>query len=163
MKSGISILTILLVALLSGCQKKINDEMIRTSPELKVPIVFYFKKGTTREQINNFSDTVISYPHPGGGHSLFKGIRGVFLVGNQDYSGYALDRIDEDERQNILRAINSSPLIYKVFENVIPKEIILDAAKAKREKEELEKQKNDKRPKKEVKAISSSEVKVVNK
>ena len=156
------ILTILLVAFLSACQKKVSDEMIRSSPDLKVPIVFYFKKGITPEQINHFSNTVIGYPHPGGGYSLLKGIKIKGSVRNQDYEGFSLDRIDENERQNILQAINSSPLIYKVFENVIPNEIILDTAKAKNEKEELEKMKNDKRPRKEIKTISSGEIKIAN-
>lgn len=134
--------------------------MIRSSPDLKVPIVYYFKKGTTQDQINYFLENVTGYPDTAGkGHYLLKGIRGEFLVRNQNYSGYALDRIDEDERQNILQAINSSPLIYKVFENVIPNELILDVAKAKKEKEELEKMKNDRRPKKEIKTISSDEIK----
>lgn len=132
--------------------------MIKFGPDLKVPIVFYFKKGTTQDQINYFLDNIIGYPDPEGkGTYLMKGTYAQFLVRNQDYEGYAIDRIDEAERQNIIRVINSSPLIYKVFENVIPNEIILDAAKAKKEKEELEQLKNDNRPRKEVKEIKPDE------
>lgn len=158
MRNKILIITILLVVLFSACQQKVSSELIRFGPDLKVPIVFYFKKGTTREQINHFLENVVGYPHPEGkGHNLLKGITGQFSVRNQEYEGYALDRIDDNERQNILRIINGSPLIYKVFENVVPNEIILDAAMAKKEKEELEKLKNDNRPSKEVKIISSDE------
>ena len=62
-----------------------------------------------------------------------------------------------EERGNILRAINSSSLIYKVFENVVPNEIILDPVKAKQEKEELEKLKKDNRPNKTIGVTNSSE------
>ena len=131
------------------------------SPDQKVEILFYFKKDTKNEDVNYFLNNVIGYPHPEGkGHYSMKGIQGQFLVRTQDYEGYAIElrkNITQEERQNILNAINGSPLIYKVFENVIPNEIVLDAVKAKREKEELEKSKQDNRPKKSIVVTNSSE------
>lgn len=158
MKGNLFILILFLVGVLSACQEKVSNEMIEFGPHLKVPIVFFFKKGTSQEQINHFLHNIIGYPAPEGrGTHMMKGISAQFSVRNQDYEGYALDRIDEAERQNILRVINSSPLIYKVFENAVPKEIILDAAKAKKEKEELEQLKKDNRPPKEVIEIKPGE------
>lgn len=152
------LISIVLLAFLFSCHQQVNDEMIYFGPDQKVPIVFYFKKGTTNEEINYFLDNVLgSQRSDGKGKELLKGIQGQFMVRTQDYQGYALDRIDENERENILKAINSSPLIYKVFENVVPNEIVLDPEKAKQEKEELEKLKNDNRPKKTIVVTNSTE------
>lgn len=132
--------------------------MIYSGPDQNVPIVFYFKKGTSNSEVNYFLDNVIGYQRTDRrGTEFLKGIGGRFLVRAQDYEGYALDRLDENERGNILKAINSSPLIYKVFENVIPKEIILDPVKAGQEKEKAEQLKNDKRPNKTGVVTNSSE------
>lgn len=151
-------LAILFILLVSACRQQVNDEWIVSSPNLKVPIIFYFNKGTSNDEINYFLNNVIGYQRSDGrGTEMMRGIRGQFLVRTQDYEGYALDRIDENERENILKVINSSPLIYKVFENVIPNEIVLDPIKAKQEKVELEKLKQDNRPRKTVIVTNSSE------
>src|SRR5688500_14665857 len=117
-------ITILFFLLISACRQQVNDEWIISSPDQKVDIVFYFKKGTTNDEINYFLNNVIGYPHPEGkGHYSMKGIQAQFSVTTQDYKGYAIElrkNIATGERENILNVINSSPLIFKVFENVVP-------------------------------------------
>ena len=158
MKTKFLILTLLFLSLIPACRQQVNDEWIVSSPDLKVPIVVYFKRGATNDEINYFANNVIGHWRPDGrGNDLLKGIQGIFQVRNQDYQGFALDRIDENERENILKAISSSSLIYKVFENVVPNEIVLDPVKAKQEKEELEKAKRDNRPVKTIVITNSNE------
>lgn len=155
-------LIIFVLTSISACQQKIDDPIVKWSnPSDKIPIVFYFKKETTNDEINYFLDNVNGHQRADGrGTDLLDGMKGRFLVRNQDYVGYGIElrnNITQEQRENILKAINNSPLIYKVFENVIPNEIILDPVKAKQEKEELEKAKQDNRPKKTVGVTNSSE------
>ncbi|HEX8249047.1 MAG TPA: hypothetical protein VF599_12790 [Pyrinomonadaceae bacterium] len=148
MRGGFLIL-IALLSLLFSCRQQVNDEWIVSNPDLKVSIVFYFKKGTTNDEINYFHDNVVGRQRDDGrGTDFLDGMQVKFQVRNQDYEGYAIDlrkNVTQEERENILQAINSSPLIYKVFENVVPNEIVLDHKKAKQEKEELERTKQDNR------------------
>ena len=157
-----STLFIFILTQFSACQQKPDDSIVKwADPTDKIPIVFYFKKGTTNDEINYFLDNVIGHQRADGrGTDFLGGMQGTFQVRNQDYEGYAIElrkNITQEERENILRAINNSPLVYKVFENVVPNEIILDPIKAKQEKEELEKAKRDTRPNKSIVVTNSSE------
>jgi hypothetical protein len=125
--------------------------MIRLAgPNDRIGIVFYFKKEVTNDQINYFLNYELGRPRPDGrGSDLAKGLKGDFLVRAQGYEGYALElspEITDEERQNILIKLQQSPLVFKVFENVVPAEIVLDPSAAKKEKEVLEKAKGDNRP-----------------
>lgn len=155
------IITSLFLFTFSACHHQINDEWIVSSPSQKADIVLYFKKGTKNDDVNYFLDNVIGYQRADGrGTNLMQGIQGQFSVRNQDYEGYAIElrkSVTSEERESILNAIKNSPLIFKVFENVVPNEIVLDAAKAKKEKEELEKVKQDNRPAKTIVVTNSAE------
>lgn len=143
-----TILVLLLVLVAIGCEPSISDEMYHYGPDRESDIVFYFNRGTTNEQINDFLDNQLSDPQPSGGHWPKPGVEVTFMVRAQDFEGYAItlrpDATDE-ERGNILGVLNKSPLIYKVFENITPNNIILDSAKAKKELKELEKSKDKNR------------------
>ena len=147
--------------LVFGCGPQPSNEMIYSGPDRQSDIVYYFKKGTTNDQVNYFLDHDLGVPHPNGkGYDFIPGIQGDFRVITQDYEGYALElrhNVTNKERQNILNVIKNSPLIFKVFENVVPNEIILDSVIAKKEKEELEKAKNDNRPTKRMVVTTNSE------
>lgn len=155
------VLILLIMPFMAACQQKANDEMITISPDQKSDIVIFFKKGTKNEEINYFLDNVAGRQRPDGrGTEFLNGMQSQFQIRNQDYEGFAIelrDNATKEERENILKAVNSSPLVYKVFENVVPNEIVLDPVKAKQEKEELEKLKNDNRPKKTVVITNSTE------
>ena len=154
------LITILLF-LCSCHQQQVNDEWIKYGPDQKVDILYYFKKETTNDEVNYFLNNVLSRPRADGrGYSSIEGIQGDFYVRTQNYEGYAIElkkNVTPEEREHILKLINTSPLIHKVFENVIPKDIILDSIKAKKEKEDLEKTKQDNRPTKTIVVTNSSE------
>ena len=160
MKFIFLILSIFVLTSVSACQQKVVDEWVKMNPDQKVDILFYFKKDTKNDDVNYFLNNVISTPREDGrGYSSMEGTQAMFLVRTQDFEGYAIKLFESakpEERENILKAINSSPSIYKVFENVVPNEIVLDPVKAKQEKVELEKAKQDTRPNKKVVVTNSS-------
>ncbi len=143
----------------SACGTVQSDEMIHYGPDRNSNIVYYFKRGTTSDQINDFLNHSLGTPHSSGkGYESLPGIQGGIYVRTQDYEGYAItlrQNVTPEERDRILLAIQSSPLIFKVFENAVPNEIILDSAIAKKEKEEREKAKSDNRPNKTAVSTSS--------
>ncbi len=162
MKFIFLVLSIFVLASASACQQKVNDPIGKwADPSDKIPVVFYFKKGTTNDEINYFLDNVIGHQRADGrGTDLLDGMQGDFSIRTQDYDGHAIElrnNVTPEQRENILKAINNSLLIYKVFENVVPNEIILDPVKAKKEKEDLEKLKQDNRPTKTIVVTNSSE------
>jgi len=99
-------------------------------PDDRAEIVFFFKKDTTNDKINHFLNYEIGVPDPNGrGSDSMDGIRGLFVVYRQGYQGYALEllpNITPEQRRKILDVINNSPIIFRVYENVIPNEVILD-------------------------------------
>jgi hypothetical protein len=81
-------------------------------------------------------------------------------VAKQSYEGYAIELkpgSSDLERQNILNLLRNSPLIFKVFENVIPDEVIVDPGNTKSETEEPERARNDNRPTKRKVIVSNLE------
>lgn len=161
MKKYLIILILLIMPFMVACQQKANDEMISISPDQKSDIVVFFKKGTKNEEINYFLDNVAGRQRPDGrGIEFLDGMQSQFQIRNQDYEGFAIELSEnatQEERENILKAINSSPIVYKVFENVVPNEVVLDPVKAKQEKEAKERLKNDNRSNKTVVVTNSTE------
>jgi hypothetical protein len=134
--------------------------MYHYGPDRKSDIVFYFNRGTTNDQINNFLDNQLSDPQPSGGHWSKPGVEATFMVRAQDFEGYAITlrpNVTDEERESILGVLDNSPLIYRVFENVTPNDIVLDSVKAKQELKALERSKNDNRPTKPIVTADSSE------
>jgi hypothetical protein len=161
MKLIFFILSVFVLTSISACQQKVVDEWVKMNPDQKVDILFYFKKDTKNDDVNYFLNNVIGTPREDGrGYSSMEGSQAMFLVRTQDFEGYAIKLFESakpEERENILKAINSSPLIYKVFENVVPNELVLDPVKAQQEKEQLEKVKRDNRPTKTILVTNSNQ------
>jgi len=145
---------LILLAVCIGCGRSIPDTWVRSSPADRVGIVFYFKKEVTNDQINHFLDYELGRPTPDGrGSDLPEEVKGDFLVRAQGFEGYALElspNITKEQHEKIMTTLKQSPLIFKVFENAIPDEIILDPIAAKKEKEDSEKSARDGRPTKRV-------------
>ena len=150
MSLRISLILVFFSTFLAGCTERVyDDRMIEYSPSRRADIVYYFRKGTTNAQLNEFINKTLGVPHPGGGYSSLPGIQGDIYVITQGYEGYAITlRVNatDEQRQLILSLLKESPLIFKVFEDVSPNEIVLDPAIAKKEKEERDKATNDNRP-----------------
>jgi hypothetical protein len=116
---------------LAGCDGYPDTPMVKTpGPDDRADILFFFKKETSNDEINHFLHYEVGVPDPNGhGFGLMEGIRGWFVVYRQGYEGYALEllpNITPEQRRKILDVIDNSPIIFRVYENVVPNEIILD-------------------------------------
>jgi hypothetical protein len=99
-------------------------------PEDRNDLVFFYKKDTSYEQKELFQNTVIHKPHPEGkGYYLQDGVIDLLSIRNSDFEGYAINFSKDatpEQRERLKKAIESSPIIYKVYENVVPNEIKLE-------------------------------------
>ena len=105
-----------------------DEKWVKVSgPNDPASVVLFFKKDTTYEQREAFDKTILSYPHPEGkGYYLQPGIASTLYVRNSDYEGYAIQFSTDatsEQRERLKRSIRESPIVYKVYENVIPSQI----------------------------------------
>jgi hypothetical protein len=103
-----------------------QDEMVPVGPDLKADLVIYFKTGTTSEEIYKFSTETISTPEERGDRSLPGIWQVLYLLPVDGHEGYAVDFFPEatyEQREYVKARVKASPIVYKVMENVVPKEI----------------------------------------
>jgi hypothetical protein len=116
----------ILVLLLSGCSQRRDDAMIPVGPDQRANLVVFFKSGATNEEVNKFVHETISTPERGG-FRLLSGIwQTLNLLPVDGHEGYAITFFPEAtkaERDRVKAAVEASPIVYRVFENVAPKEI----------------------------------------
>lgn len=100
--------------------------------ELKGPddvndLVLFYKKDATYEQKEFFQNNVIHKPHPEGlGYELQDGVIDLFSIRADDYEGYAINfasKAGAERRATLKKAIESSPVVFRVYENVVPNQI----------------------------------------
>lgn len=116
-----------LVFLQSGCPFHKN-EMRSIGPEVKASLVIYFKPGVTNEQIEDFWHRVLSIKDPEGrGYSHRPGIRDISRISSvQGHEAIALTffpNATSEQRETVVRDVKSSPIFYKVLENIAPAEV----------------------------------------
>ena len=113
--------------MLSGCPIRKN-EMRPIGPEVRQNLVIFFKPGVGDKQVEGFFDEFLSKPDPNGkGFYLRKGIREFTRIHPVDgHEGIAISffpNATNEERETIKRDIRSSPLVYRVLENVAPADV----------------------------------------
>lgn len=108
----------------NGCNPK--DERINVmSPTVKGELVFFYKKGTDWEQILEFGRTVIGTPSATGFSSL-PGMMTVVSIKISGYDGKSINfqpNATDAEKAFVKKRVLESPIVYKVYENVVPNEI----------------------------------------
>lgn len=97
-------------------------------PTVKADILIYFDSNLSQEEINDFTQNVLSRPDPKGrGYDLAPGIRTrLTLRAVEGHEGIAVTFFPDatnEQRQELMRAIKASKLVYKVLENVAPDSI----------------------------------------
>jgi hypothetical protein len=107
--------------------KKSSDERVKFGPDKFTSLVVFFKKEATREQIETFYKDVISAYRPNlKGYDLPDGVALRYLIRNGDYEGvgitFSTDATPE-QREQLKKAVKESPIVYRVYENVVPNEI----------------------------------------
>jgi hypothetical protein len=105
-----------------------QSEMVPIGPDVKVDLVIYFKAGVSAEQISQFWNQVLSNPHSTGRGTWPKDgisqLLAVFRV--EGHEGVAVSfwrTATEGQRQRLKADVSSSPLVFKVLENVAPKDV----------------------------------------
>jgi len=90
-------------------------------------LVFFYKKDISYDETSFFEDNVLHKPRPDGqGGDLPDGVIDLFLVTNSGFKGFAFNfskKATPQQRQNLKSTLESSPLVHKVYEDVIPDEI----------------------------------------
>lgn len=110
---------------LNSCSS--NDEMIEFGPNNVTNLVVFFNKYTDRKQIENFYKDVISVSRSDGrGHNLPKGVALQYQIKKGDYEGVGINFSNDatlEQREKLKKAVENSPIVYKVYVNIVPSKI----------------------------------------
>ena len=112
-----------------SCSHKGSDDIERWKGlDEKNDIVSLYKNDVTYDERKKFEDSVLFEPYVKGyGHAHQEGIADLLLgriVG--DYDGGIVDfsaNSTSTQREKLIKAIKASPLVFRVYENVVPNEI----------------------------------------
>jgi hypothetical protein len=111
-----------------GCARvEQDDRTVVMSPDVPAELVYFFKKGTGWKEILEFQRTVIGIPSPdGAGSSSLPGMGTVVKIDVDGFEGEAINffpAATEDQKTFVKKRVSDSPLVYKVYEDVIPNQI----------------------------------------
>ena len=101
--------------------------MISMGPEVAASLVIFFKKEATGDQIYEFGRTVTGIPDKkGSGYWFLPGMASRVGVDINDYKGVAVvytANATEEEKAFIEKRVSKSPIVYKIYKNVVPNDI----------------------------------------
>jgi hypothetical protein len=124
MRHGSIAAIISLLFLVSGCGRP-DERMYPIGPEVKADLFIIFKTSATPEQVYKFSNETISDPKDRGSWPLpgIHEILHVYVDGREAYAVRFWPSASDDQRKYVRSRIDSSPIVYKVMENVVPADI----------------------------------------
>lgn len=111
------------------CSSPEREKMIKIGPEVKASLVIFFKAGVSDQQIEEFWHTVLSKPDPNGrGHYPLEGVGDITRVfqpvqGHEAIAVTFFPDATQAQREVIKTAVKSSPIVYKVLENIPPADV----------------------------------------
>jgi hypothetical protein len=112
----------------SSCNQRntANDKVAQIfNVDSKVELLFFFKKDSSKERQDYFYDNILMKPVQGG-HWMRDGVQGAFGIDEHGYKGFGITfcpDATQEQREDIKKRLAESPLVYKVYENVVPSEI----------------------------------------
>lgn len=124
----INVLILLTLGILqSACPRK-EEPMRRIGPEVNASLVIFFNSGVSNKQIEDFWQEVLSKPDPTGrGRYHRSGVGDIGRItpvqGHEGISISFLPDATQKEREEVIKDIEASPLVYKVLRDVAPAEI----------------------------------------
>lgn len=109
--------------LFQHCRTPTNEiSPIGRGKDGKSDLVYFFKKGITDKEIQNFLYGKLSKPKSNGkGYESLPGYESSALIIVDGYTGYEMQfkpTATKEQKKIIESVIKNSPIIYKVFENV---------------------------------------------
>lgn len=105
-----------------------DDRKVRIKgSEDRNDLVFFYNKDASYEDRVFFEDNVIGKPRADGrGHDLPDGVAGMSVVANSGYRGFSLNFAEsatDEQRRSLKSKLESSSLVHRVYENVVPDRI----------------------------------------
>jgi len=126
----VSLIFLFVSSLQFSCSQrnKVDDRINVMSPDVGGELVFFFKKGATSDEIFEFGRTVTGIPSPNS-NTGFSDLPGIMTGVRIIVSGYEGESINfkpdatEEQKAFVKKRMSESPLVYKVYENVVPNQI----------------------------------------
>lgn len=104
-----------------------DDDIIRMGPNERADLVLFFKKGTDWKEILEFNRSVIGIPNENGsGFQSLPGMMSAIKIQIYGFEGEAINfkpNASDEEKSFLKKRVVESPLVYRVYENVIPEAI----------------------------------------
>jgi hypothetical protein len=102
--------------------------MYPIGPGVKANLVIYFKTDVDNNQIESFLHETLMYSIPNGHGFVHKDGVGTILrvepvQGHKAIAVSFFENATEGQREQVKSAIRASPIVYKVLENVVPKDV----------------------------------------
>jgi hypothetical protein len=105
-----------------------DQEVVSLGPQVPSSLVVLFRRKATPQEIGRFVTNTVSRPDPRGGHAHLPGMRSLASIRVGKHEGYALQldaSIRPEDREFLLGRVRDSAIVWKVFENVAPNDIVL--------------------------------------
>ena len=103
-----------------------NNTILR-GPDERSAIVFFFKKDVAVNDQTKFLDEVLSIQLDyNRGRDFLPGMKSTFGVRVQGFEGFAINFLrgsTEEQKIEVIRRLQESPLVYKIYRNAVPNEI----------------------------------------
>lgn len=111
------LLTVTMICCIS-CDRSGSEKLIPFGQDHRSSLVVFFKIGTTHEQIEAFNNDVVNV------ETYALALR--YRLSNGKFVGVAVDfstKTSTEQREELKKKVQESPIVHKIYENVIPKEI----------------------------------------
>ena len=104
-----------------------GNRLIRLSPDERSAIVFFFKKGVSTNEQSKFLNEVLSIELDNNrGTDLLPGMSSTFALTIKGFDGYGINFLrdsTEEQKLEVIRRLEASPIVYKIYRNAVPNEI----------------------------------------
>jgi hypothetical protein len=125
----VKLAVIVALAVLQFACPRNQNQMRPIGSTVKASLVIYFNRNVTEEQVEKFWHEVLSRPDlQGRGHYYHR--NGVGEIGRippvQEHKGISISFFPDatkEEREGVERDISSSPIVYRVLQNIAPAEV----------------------------------------
>ena len=107
-----------------------GEKIVKFGPQVKASLVIVLKAGLTDDDVENFRRDVLQITSSNeGGRKYLAGVSQYLRVpAIERHEAIALTfqaDISKAEREEVRRRVNSSPLVFKVYEDIAPADIKL--------------------------------------
>ncbi len=102
-----------------------SSDLRPLGPTIKADFLIYFNRDLSQDEINTFTKSILSRPHPEGrGDDLAPGVRTRLRIRDvEGHPGIAITffaNATDKQRHDLFKSIKASPQVYKVLENTTP-------------------------------------------